>query len=136
MIREAKISDCELLISLAGKENSEEQMKEMRKSLTSYNEAVFIDYENEIPVGYAICGIKEEESIEPVGTLSELNLKPTYRNKGIDKRLLNKCENWAKDKGCKTFAVTCLAEDTQKIDFYNYAGFKKTNNIVYFSKEL
>lgn len=133
MIKEAKISDCELILSLADNKNIE---GEIRKSLTSYNEAVFIDYENDIPVGFAICSISDEKSLNPIGTLNQIMLKQTYKNKGIDKRLLNKCEKWAKDKGCKTFAVTCLAEEKQKREFYNFAGFTETDNIVYFSKEL
>ena len=102
MIKEAKISDYDIISEIATDVNKtqifDEDIMEIREALTNYNKIVYIDYENEIPVAFAQCSLKDEE-VKPTGYLEHMFIKKNYQNKGIAKKLLNKCETWAKEKG-------------------------------------
>lgn len=139
MIKEAKISDYDIISGIATDVNNkpifDEDIIEIREALTNYNKIVFIDYENEIPVAFAQCSLKDED-VKPTGYLEHMFIKKNYQNKGIAKRLLNKCEAWAKDKGCEKFTATCNVDDKHTMDLYNYSGFSEVSKIAYFSKEL
>ncbi len=139
MIKEAKISDYDIISKIVTDDDKntilDEDVRDIREALTNYNKVVFIDYENEIPVAFARCSLTEENS-KPTGYLEQISIKRNYQNKGIAKRLLNKCEAWAKDKGCERFTATCNIDDKHTMDLYNYSGFSEISKIAYFSKEL
>ena len=138
MIKEAKISDYEIIMQI-DKDNDtnieNEQLNTIREALTNYSKVVYIDYENEIPVAYAQCTL-QDENIAPIGYLEKISIKRNYQNKGIAKKLLNKCEAWAKDRGCCKFTASCNIDDEQAMNLYNYSGFSEVNKVAYFSKEL
>ncbi len=94
MIKEAIISDYEIIEEIISDNYEfkllEEETNTIREALTNYNKVVYIDYENEIPVAYAQCSLKNEANM--VGYLEKIYIKHNYQNKGIDKKLLNKCE--------------------------------------------
>lgn len=137
MIREAIISDYEIIEKIISDNYKfkllEEETNTIREALTNYNKVVYIDYENNIPVAYAQCSIKNDTT---TGYLERIYIKHNYQNKGIDKKLLNKCEIWAKSKGCEKFTASCNLSDESLIYLLNNLGFSETSKIAYFSKEL
>lgn len=138
MIKEAKISDYDILAKIdlaSNKALADEDINNIREALTNYGKVVFIDYENEIPVAYAQCTLAEEELV-PIAYLEKISIKSNYQNKGIDKKLLNKCEAWAKDRGCTKFTASCSITDEKAMDLYKYSGFSEISKVAYFSKEL
>ena len=139
MIKEAKISDYDIIAQIDKDSNKNklenEQLNNIREALTNYSKVVFIDYENEIPVAYAQCSL-QDENISPIGYLEKISIKRNYQNKGIAKKLLNKCEDWAKDRGCEKFTASCNIDDEQAMNLYNYSGFSEISKVAYFSKEL
>ncbi len=140
MIKEAKISDYDIISDIMQSSNNnsllDEEIKVIREALTNYSKVVYIDYENEIPVAFAQCTLKEDDQLNQIGYLEQIHIKKNYKNKGIDKRLLSKCEEWAKNKGCNKFTASCSIDDTQKLDLYNYSGFSEINKVAYFSKNI
>ena len=138
MIKEAIISDYEIIEEIISNNYEfkllEEETNTIREALTNYNKVVYIDYENEIPVAYAQCSLKNEANM--VGYLEKIYIKHNYQNKGIDKKLLNKCEEWAKIKGCEKFTASCNLSNESLMDLFNHLGFSETDKIAYFSKEL
>ena len=91
MIKEAIISDYEIIEEIISDNYEfkllEEETNTIREALTNYNKVVYIDYENEIPVAYAQCSLKNEANM--VGYLEKIYIKHNYQNKGIDKKLLH-----------------------------------------------
>ena len=83
----------------------------------------------------AQCSL-QDENISPIGYLEKISIKRNYQNKGIAKKLLNKCEDWAKDRGCEKFTASCNIDDEQAMNLYNYSGFSEISKVAYFSKEL
>ena len=140
MIKEGKKSDYDIISDIMQSSNNnsllDEEIKVIREALTNYSKVVYIDYENEIPVAFAQCTLKEDDQLNQIGYLEQIHIKKNYKNKGIDKRLLLKCEEWAKNKGCNKFTASCSIDDTQKLDLYNYSGFSEINKVAYFSKNI
>lgn len=54
----------------------------------------------------------------------------------LKKELLNECEKWAKEKGCREFASDCELENKMSQQFHLSMGFKEANRIICFTKEL
>ena len=63
------------------------------------------------------------------------NISGTF-SKDIAKNLCTKCEEWAKNKGCKEFASDCTLTNTDSIRFHLNIGFQEANRIIHFKKTL
>ena len=78
------------------------------ETLKSEYAVFFIKYADNMPVGFAQCGLRSDyvEGTEstPVGYLEGIFVKVDYRNNGYAKELLIACEKWAKDMGCEECA--------------------------------
>ena len=72
----------------------------------------------------------------PVGYLEGVNVKETCRNKGVAMRLVEECENWAREKGCREFASDCELSNTASLNFHLQLGFREQNRIICFKKDL
>ncbi len=73
----------------------------------------------------------------PVGYLEGIFVLEHHRKKGYAKKLLNECEMWAKDKGCKEFASDCEIENDNSLAFHMAMNFTEANRIICcFTKKL
>lgn len=108
--------------------------------LTNGKTAFFLKFLNDVPVGFAQCQLRydyvEGTSSAPVGYLEGLFVKEEYRKQGIGKELLDACEKWAKEKGCREFASDCELENTGSFAFHLNVGFKEANKIICFVKKI
>ena len=140
----AKKADCEALGALMAKlwpDHSPEEMAREAAVLTEKNDAVFfLKWEEKQAVGFAQCQLRYDyvEGCEssPVGYLEGIYVAQTHRMRGIARELLNACENWAKEKGCREFASDCTLDNTQSRNFHMRAGFEEANRIVCFVKRV
>ena len=91
-------------------------------------------------VGLALCSLRfdyvEGCKYSPVGFLEGIIVNEEYRLKDIAKNLCTKCEEWAKNKGCKEFASDCTLTNTDSIRFHLNIGFQEANRIIHFKKKL
>ena len=58
------------------------------------------------------------------------------RRKGIARKLLLACENWAKEHGCTEFASDCELSNAEGQEFHKAVGFDEANRIVAFVRKL
>lgn len=139
MVREAKISDTELLINLYNKITNtliqEDIEDKLRKNLSSYSSVVYIDYENNIPVAFIQCSTYGGEA-KKIANVDGLYIKESYSNKGIEKRLLKKCQDWSKQNECSIFKAYCDVKDTSSINLFQDDGFEPVGKIAYFAKRI
>ena len=144
MIRKASKNDIEIIANLAvimWNENSVEDLSnEFAELLFKDDAQIFLKYENDIPIGFAQCQLRHDyvEGTEttPVGYLEGIFIMEGYRNRGYAKELLNECEKWAKDKGCKEFASDCEMDNNISFQFHMAMNFTEANRIICFTKKL
>ena len=144
MVRKASKNDIEIIAKLAvimWNENSVEDLFNEFSELLSKDDAqIFLKFENDIPIGFAQCQLRHDyvEGTEttPVGYLEGIFIMEGYRNRGYAKELLNECEKWAKDNGCKEFASDCEIDNDISFQFHKAMNFTEANRIICFTKKL
>lgn len=118
----------------------EEFIQEMRQLILQDDSNVFIAYQNDEAIGFAQCQLRydyvEGTSSSPVGYLEGLFVKKEFRKQGFAKKLVNGCENWSKEKGCREFASDCELENEQSLAMHLKLGFVEANRIICFKKDL
>lgn len=102
--------------------------------------AVFIAAEESAPIGFAQAQLRhdyvEGTSGSPVGYLEGIFVKAPYQNRGVASSLLEKCESWAKEKGCSEFASDCELTNAASLAFHLKLGFAEVNRIICFTKRI
>ena len=144
MIRKATDRDSHILAEMAvqmwDSHGVNELETEFLGTLNDEQSAFFIKYVNELPVGFAQCGLRidyvEGTESSPVGYLEGIFVKEEYRKNGYAKELLGACEMWAKEIGCSEFASDCELDNIGSFKFHMAMGFDEANHIICFKKKL
>ena len=129
------------LVKIVWPEHTEEALvRIILEYMNSDESAVFAEKRDESFIGVALCCLRHDyvEGCEtsPVGYLEGVSVKETCRNQGVAKRLVEECEQWAREKGCREFASDCELVNTVSQEFHLRIGFMETNRIVCFKKML
>lgn len=118
----------------------EELINEFSIVMKNKNAQFFLYIINDIPIGFAQCQLRydyvEGTTSSPVGYLEGIFILEKYRHLGYGKELLNACEKWAKNKGCREFASDCELNNKDSLKFHLNVGFDEVNRIICFTKEL
>lgn len=72
----------------------------------------------------------------PVGYLEGIWVEPAFRGQGVAGRLLQKCQEWAKEKGCAEFASDCEIHNSESLSFHLQNGFREANRIICLIKRI
>ena len=144
MIRKAVIGDsrtlAEMAVQMWDNHTADELEIEFLEKLNDEQSMFFIKYVNEIPIGFAQCGLRtdyvEGTESSPVGYLEGIFVKEEYRKNGYAKELLCACEMWAKEIGCSEFASDCELDNIGSFNFHMAMGFDEANRIICFKKRL
>ena len=129
------------LVKIVWPEHTEEALTRiLREYMSSDESAVFTEKRDEEYIGAALCCLRHDyvEGCEtsPVGYLECVSVKESYRNRGVAKRLVEECEQWAGEKGCREFASDCELSNTVSLNFHLQMGFQEQNRIICFKKDL
>jgi aminoglycoside 6'-N-acetyltransferase I len=144
MIKQAVIEDSKIIVDLAlllWPDNTVNDLEEEIKQFIMSNLGVIFIYFNDmIPVGFVQCNLRndyvEGTNSCPVGYLEGIYVKEEYRKSGIGKKLLIKCEDWAKSKGCSEFASDCELYNSESLKFHLQIGFEEANRVICFKKKI
>ena len=144
MILRANIKDSRVLAEMAVQMWSSHTVDELEAGfvevLNNENVALFIKTSDDLPVGFAQCGLRtdyvEGTNTSPVGYLEGIFVKADYRKNGYAKELLSACEKWAKDMGCTEFASDCELDNVGSLKFHLAMGFDEANRIICFKKSI
>ena len=144
MIDKATKSDCmdiaKLAILMWENHTVEELKEEYEAVILDKESAIFIVSIDDKKIGFAQCQLRhdyvEGTKTTPVGYLEGIFIREEYRKQGYAKKLLSKCEEWAKEQGCSEFASDCELENEISIEFHIKMGFEEANRIVCFKKSL
>ncbi|MBQ3285058.1 MAG: GNAT family N-acetyltransferase [Ruminococcus sp.] len=133
----ARLAD---LVKLIWSGDTEQLTRVIEGYIASDHAAVFAQTADNIFVGAAVCSLRHDyvEGCEtsPVGYLEGISVKEAYRHRGIAKSLLEECEQWAREKGCREFASDCELTNTDSLHFHRSIGFHEANRIICFTKKL
>ena len=144
MVRKATNGDnrvlAEMAVQMWDSHTIDELEIEFIETLNDEQSAFFIKYVNDIPIGFAQCGIRtdyvEGTETSPVGYLEGIFVKKDYRNHGYAKEMLMTCEKWARDMGCTEFASDCELDNIASLKFHIAMGFDEANRIICFKKKI
>ena len=130
----------EMAVQMWDRHAVDELEKEFVETLNDKRFVFFIKYMNDLPVGFAQCGLRtdyvEGTESSPVGYLEGIFVKEEYRKNGYAKELLFACEIWAKEIGCSEFASDCEIDNIDSFKFHMAMGFDEANRIICFKKRL
>ena len=144
MIKRADSNDASAVAGLAillWPDNQRDELeKEFGDLLISNDTAVFIQYSDEKPVGFAQCQLRrdyvEGTDTSPVGYLEGIFVLEEYRRRGYAKALLRACESWAGEMNCSEFASDCELDNRESLKFHLAMGFEEANRIICFKKKI
>jgi len=144
MIKQASAQDCSAISVLARKlwpHCSLQTLEEEYAALLAADEcAVFLSVVDLHPVAFAQCQLRhdyvEGSGSSPVGYLEGIFVDPEYRQRGIARELVRRCEQWAKARGCAEFASDCELTNTDSLRFHLGVGFTEANRVICFIKRL
>ena len=143
-IKKAAIEDAETIAVMAVKMWTSHTVDELAQgfadAIRNPDCAVFIMTDDDKAVGFAQCGLRhdyvEGAQSSPVGYLEGIFVEESYRKQGLAKKLLDRCEEWAKENGCSEFASDCEIDNEISRQFHLGAGFREANRIICFTKKL
>jgi len=121
--------------SPTGRAWSENMVKEMiSDALKEQPDGVFVTQMNGEVVGFSIVMYREWLNI---AYLDYIQVKTAQMNKGVGHRLIEKCVDWAREKGARIIYTETGKNNEGAIKFYQRHGFKITGHIPgYYQKGL
>ena len=78
----------------------------------------------------------EGTETSPVGYLEGIYVRPLCRGQGIARLLVETCQQWAIQAGCREFASDCELTNEESRKFHLAVGFEEANRIICFTKKL
>ncbi len=144
MIRKAEKADLNTLAELAvllWNDNTASGHAQEFVELMEKDDALFLlAFAAGIAVGFAQCQLRydyvEGTETSPVGYLEGIFVKESHRKQGLAKALLEGCQQWAREQGCREFASDCELSNQESYAFHKALHFAEANRIVCFTKVL
>lgn len=144
MIRKAGPADLESLArlgTLLWPNHSVQELREEFAPLLAQAEAqFFLLLLGEEPVGFAQCQLRHDyvqgANSSPVGYLEGIFVREDCRRRGYARAMLDACQAWAAEQGCREFASDCELTNQESYRFHLAAGFAEAGRIICFTKAL
>jgi aminoglycoside 6'-N-acetyltransferase I len=96
--------------------------------------------ENRRPVGFIEGSIRGDyvngTESSPVGFVEGVFVVPAWRRRGVARQLFAAIADWARARGCLELASDALIENEASQRAHRALGFRETERVVYFTKEL
>jgi ribosomal protein S18 acetylase RimI-like enzyme len=94
---------------------------------------VFLAYEDEKPLGVAICMIGFSSFRgKPLINIHDLAVSPAARGQGVGRKLLRAVTDEAKTLGCGKVTLEVRSDNARAIGLYQSVGFKPSEPETYF----
>lgn len=91
-------------------------------------------------IGFAEAGIRTDyvEGCETnfVGYIEGWFVEENYRRQNVGRKLIEKAENWAREKGCREMASDCEIENELSLNAHLGIDYEEVSRNIHFRKEL
>lgn len=101
-----------------GKEYLTEHLERTKK----YQGQFYLAIDNNKIVGFCISEVSESGT---AGKITELYVEPLSRGKGLATTLIEKTEEYLKDKGCKDIWISVLSFNPTALELYKKLNYKQ-----------
>jgi len=104
-----------------------------KSSIQNEDRLVLIAEDNNRPIGYIAGGIEKVSEFRTISDMCEIDnmwIDEEYRSQGIGKQLMNKFQNWTREKGIKRIRIIASYENRKGIEFYKREGFNEYDLIL------
>ncbi len=139
-IREIAIADAEAAARLSqelGYPVETAVMEERIRRLASLPEhAVFVACVQDAVAGWIDVGVAYHLQAEPSGEIGGFVVSSGHRSAGIGAALIERAEQWARDRGVKRMIVRCQIKREAAHRFYLREGYTQTKTSAIFVKPL
>lgn len=143
-VEKAHVRDLAILAELAVQmwegHTLQELEEDFAETMQKPDACFFLAWAGALPVGFAQCQLRhdyvEGTDSTPVGYLEGIFVRKDFRHSGCAKALLEACEKWAGEMGCREFASDCELGNTDSLGFHLSTGFAEANRIICFVKKI
>jgi len=122
------------------REHHAELRAENQRLLASDNDALFVAFSADVPIGAAHVSLRREyvegTAGGTVGYLEGLFVLPEHRLQGAGRGLLAECRKWALANACDAFASDCEIGNEAGYRFHLKTGFEEASRNVHFTMPL
>lgn len=95
---------------------------------------------NRAPVGFIEASIRTDyvngTESSPVGFVEGVFVVPAWRRRGVARQLYAAIADWARARGCRELASDALIDNEASQRAHLALGFRETERVVYFTREL
>jgi aminoglycoside 6'-N-acetyltransferase I len=113
--------------------------RELRSMPATAGFVGFIAFHDKTPVGFAEASIRPFANgcdSRPVPFLEGIWVAPEYRRKGISRKFIGACEDWARSRGFREMGSDSAQSNAFSLKAHGAWGFHETERVVYFRKKL
>ena len=114
----------------SAEEITEKLIEWMKRKLFSPNTFLFVAFQESFPIGYVFGWIEKRSKnywkSHRYGYICDIFVKEEFRGKGMGKALMEKAENWFREKGIEVVYVEVYAQNPF-VGFYEKLGYKKVS---------
>jgi len=92
------------------------------------------------PLGFIEGSIRNDyvngTASSPVGFVEGVYVSPASRRKGVARQLYDAIADWARARGCRELASDALVDNEVSQRAHRALGFRETERVVYFTRDL
>jgi aminoglycoside 6'-N-acetyltransferase I len=131
----------EFRLALWPEASAAEQRAYMAMALTHPERFVhFVVYQGTAPLGFIEGSLRADyvngTESSPVGFVEGVYVDPAWRRRGVARRLFAAVEDWARARGCRELASDALLENEASQGAHLALGFRETERVVYFVRNI
>ncbi|MFM9327516.1 aminoglycoside 6'-N-acetyltransferase [Paenibacillus mesotrionivorans] len=143
-IVQADLSNLGLWVGLASRlfagHSAGELETEYADFLATGKETGFLCMQDGQAVGFMNISVRQDyvngTDSSPVAFLEAIYVLPEWRRRGVARQLIARAEQFARDKGLAQLASDCLQDNTLSQAFHHNSGFRETERVIYFVKDI
>jgi len=126
---------------IIGAGHEEEEMKnDLGHLVDSEKNKIYLFIKEGEAVGFVHFSLRtdyvEGAASSPTGYVEGIYVKPSFRRMGLSKQLIESGRFWLKEQGCHQLASDIEMTNDQSYQFHTGVGFKETNRLITFIKDL